>query len=98
MIKLRQNTKVKGDETAGYEVILTKEYTVRSFVNELLTERKGEWGHVGVDDGSSIFGSPNLEYKWGKLLSELPKEILDKKIISATASGGWSRMDYKLKL
>ncbi|MBS9774591.1 MAG: hypothetical protein KGV59_05475 [Tenacibaculum sp.] len=91
MIKLTQNTRVGGDETTGYSVELTKEYTVKKFVDEVVSN-EGEWGSIIVNnDYSSV-----CKYKWGKLLSELPLDVLDKKVVSATASGGWSRMDYLL--
>ena len=97
MIKLKQNTRTFGDETAGYAVELTKEYTVQEFVNEVVSNKR-EWGYIGISCGRATFGNPNCEYKLGKLLSELPSEIMTKKIASAKASGGWSRMDYLLEL
>jgi len=97
MIKLIQNTKTFGDETAGYSVELTKDYTVKEFVDEVVSDKK-EWGYIGIESKGSFFGDPNCEYKWGKLLTELPSEILPNKIKSVKASGGWSRMDYLLVL
>lgn len=99
MIKLKQNTKTFGDATAGYAVELTKEYNVQDFINEVLT--RGEWGSIGIyNDGQAWFdkGSPNCEYSRGELISEMPKEILNRKIKSVTAGGGWSNMDYLIKL
>ncbi len=91
MIKLTQNTKVGGDETAGYSVELTEEYTVKKFVDEVVSN-EGEWGSIIVNnDYSSI-----CEYKWGELLSELPANVLNKKVATAKASGGWSNMNYLL--
>lgn len=99
MIKLKQNTKTFGDSTAGYLVILDKEYTVDEFVNEVLT--KNEWGYIGIYYENMHWfesGNPKCEYKWNKLISKLPDDILNKKISSVTAHGGWSNMDYLLKL
>ena len=38
------------------------------------------------------------EYRYGVLNDAIPKNLLEKKIISITAHGGWTRMDYLLKL
>lgn len=97
MIKLKQNTETFGDETAGYTVELTKQYTLLEFINEVVSDER-EWGYIGILSVGAIFGSPNCEYEFGKLLSELPSEIMTKKVASAKASGGWSRMDYLLEL
>lgn len=91
------------DCTAPYNIILDKEYDVREFVDTVLNNREKEWGYIGMykESGSfenRVFGSPNCEYKWGKLLSFLPDDILDKKVLSVSADGGWSRMDYILKI
>ncbi len=95
MIKLTQNTPTSGDCTAGYAVTLDKEYTVEEFINEVLT--KNEWGYIGIhSNGQAWFdiGFPSCEYKKDKLVTEMQKDILPIKVKSATASGGWSRMDY----
>ena len=99
MIKLRQNTPTAGDCTAGYEVTMDKTYYVKEFIDEVLSN-KGEWGYIGIkkEGVPTFFGDPNCEYKWGRLLSNLPEEYLDKEISIVSASGGWSRMDYLLIL
>lgn len=99
MIKLKQNTPTGGDCTAGYAVTLDKEYTVRELINEVLTRK--EWGYIGIhNDGQAWFerGTPNCKYKQDKLLTDMPPEVLNMKIKSVTARGGWSRMDYVIKL
>lgn len=35
-------------------------------------------------------------YKYGKILTGLPDAYANKKVLSASADGGWSRMDYCL--
>ena len=99
MIKLKQCTEVAGDETAGYEVTLDKRYTVEEFINEVVS-KKQDWGYIGIKQEGvpTIFGSPKCEYKWGKLLSSLPNEYLNKEISIVSASGGWSRMDYLITI
>lgn len=104
MIKLTQNTPTFGDCTAGYAVTLDHTYTVRELIQEIISNKKEEWGRIGIApkkpqrDCYSIFGEPNCEYRYGKLLSNLPDELLDKKIHQVKAHGGWSNMDYLLYL
>ena len=91
----------RGDCTAHYNVELLKSFTVGEFIQYVINERPGEWGYIGIhNDGDPWFseGEPSCKYKRGKLLSEMPSEILDKKIKSISADGGWSSMNYKLTL
>ena len=98
MIELTQAAPERSDCTAPYTVTLHKEYTVREFVNEIVSNEK-DWGYIGIADGKNWSrGTPHCEYRWGELLSTLPEEIMDRTIESATADGGWSAMDYKLVL
>lgn len=97
MFKLKQAGRERGDCTAPYDVILDKEYTVKEFI-ETVVSRDREWGYIGIAVKGSIFGDPHCEYKWGKLLYDLPEEIHNKKVISVKADGGWSRMDYLLEV
>lgn len=99
MFKFKKSGPTSGDCTAPYDIILEKTYTVEEFVNTVLTNRDNEWGYIGIKNKNEpFFGYPCCEYKRGHLLSVLPADILAKKIQSVTASGGWSRMDYKLIL
>lgn len=97
MFKLIKNGPEGSDCTALYIVQLDKEYTVREFVKTVLSNDK-EWGYIGIHNGESFFGNPKCEYRYGKLLSFLPKELRDKKVKSAEANGGWSYMSYLLVL
>lgn len=87
----------RGDCTAPYNIALDKIYTVEEFIQTILTRIK-EWGHIGIDDGKTIFGNPSCEYRYGKLLSTLPENIRKKQIISVRADGGWTAMDYYIKI
>lgn len=88
----------RGDCTAPYAVALDKAYTVKEFIQTVITERTDEWGFISIDDGKTIFGEARCEYRWGKLVSNLPKVFQSKTIISVKADGGWSRMDYLLDI
>ena len=92
-IKIRN----RGDCAYDYSIELDKLYTVEEFVNSVLT--KDEFGYIGIDNGIWYSpGAPYCEYKYGVLLSNLPEDILNKKVSSAKSIGGWGRMDYKLVL
>ena len=95
-MRLKQTGNAGGDCTAPYSVLLDKEYTVKEFITEILKSRSDEWGYIVIEKKGEIFGKPNCEYRYGKLISNLPKEILDKCVISARAHGGWTCMDYLL--
>ena len=87
------------DCTALYEVELDKEYTVLEFISTVLKEKPGEWGRIGFAD-SLIDWGPYLEYRRGEVISgeEELADCLDSKIVSVRSHGGWSNMDYMLKI
>ncbi len=97
MFCMRQTAFEGGDCTAPYAVELDKEYTVQEFVTAVLSKSK-EWGYIGIEHKLATFGEPHCEYRYGQLLSELPPETLCKKVISARAHGGYTRMDYYLSV
>ena len=97
MFRLSQIGETRGDCTAPYSVTLDRDYTVEEFVQTVVSITD-EWGYIGINDGHTIFGNPRCEYRWGKLLSTLPDEVREKKLVSVKADGGWSRMDYLLTI
>ena len=96
----------RGDCTASYEVKFPKEYTVRQFVNEIITNHKSDWGFIGIACRKTkhtrftdlINGFPRCSYDHSELTEALPDYVMDKKIIKITGDGGWTRMDYLLTI
>lgn len=88
-MKAKRITQEAGDCTALYEIILEKEYTVKSLLEEILTKR--EWGCFSVKDGSSC------DYKWGNLLTQLNDGDLMKLVKKVTAFGGYSYFNYNVE-
>lgn len=88
-----------GDCTAPYSIRLHGNVTVREFIEAVL-ENKNEWGYVEVVKGKSksAFDSRlTVGFRHGELENGLPEnKLLDRKVKSASASGGFSRMDYCL--
>lgn len=97
MFDMHRTAPEGGDCTAPYAVILDKKYTVQEFVAAVISKTE-EWGYIGIEHKGATFGEPHCEYRHGKLLNELPKETLCKKVVSVRASGGWTRMDYYLSV
>lgn len=99
MIQFIQISEEFGDCSANYKVSLDKPHTVSEFINLVLIERKGEWGEFEIyNPNVSWLEYERYEYHHGILNNEIPKDLLEKKIINITAHGGWTRMDYLLKL
>ena len=63
---------------------------VADFVGEVLNI-VGDWGYI-------VIKPYRFEYRYGKLLNNIPSELLARRISNVEASGGWSRMDYYLTL
>ena len=103
MLRFNQTSRVRGDETASYSVRIDKEnVSLREFINHLITKRNGEWGYVKIQKNgcpwySSIY---EVEYRWGQIVSDnIPEDVKDKIIPTEIfGDGGWSRMDYVIKL
>ena len=103
VFKFIRSTPVGGDCTCGYEIKLERSYTVKDFIDTVLAERADEWGYIGIYDPYNFagrhFGNPNMEYSHGKIVtSNFTEDILRKEVKDVSASGGWSRMDYVLKV
>lgn len=94
MIKFQQTARTGGDETAPYDVILDREYTVRELINYILTRK--EWGRIDIRCAGKQ--SASVGYKGSKLPSQLPDDIQDRVVVSAKAAGGWSNMNYLIEI
>lgn len=84
-----------GDETTPYKVTDYQAKTVVEFVSEVLEEEPKEWGYFEVKHETRGFlFSPRIEYRYGKLLNEIPEAWQHQEIEKIESCGGWSRMDY----
>lgn len=86
--------RTRGDETTPFAVTEYRAKTIVEFVNEIL-ENKREWGYIKVKDahGGFLF-CHRVEYRYGKLLNDIPSEWQNREIANIEACGGWSCMDY----
>lgn len=93
MLKFIQTHPPGSDCTAPYDVILDKPYTVGEFINEVLTTRSNEWGSFHLTYYTM------MDYDRGKIIkNNIPDECMSMRIKEVKASGGWSAMDYYIKL
>lgn len=96
-MKFQQVGRTAGDETTPYKVTDFKSRTVGEFIQEVLREYPKEWGYISV--GGHFYQQRqkgSCEYRYGRLLSDMPDELLGIEIMEVLASGGWSRMDYTI--
>ena len=93
-IKLLMNFKYTGgDCISHYDATFETNPTLKEFVDWLLTKNSNEWGYVF---GNGFF----VEYSCGNIvkLCDNYNEIKNKKISLQKMDGGWSRMDYRIKI
>lgn len=97
--KLEINGMERSDCTAPYRVIITEGGTLKEFIDEVLTNHRGDWGYIGIRSDTSFFGDPRMEYRWGKPIDrEALAKYEDREVTAMKADGGWSRMDYIVTL
>lgn len=94
-ISFKQLRPAGGDCCAPYDVLLNRECTLREFVDCVLKNDR-EWGFVRL---GSCFEGNELEYRSGKILrSEFTDAELESTIETVISNGGWTRMDYVVRL
>lgn len=97
--RLTRIGEMRGDCTATYDFQIIEDGTVKEFIDEVLANHQGEWGYIGIRSDDSCFGNPRMEYKHGQSIDrEALREYEDKQIGSIAGDGGWSRMDYLIKI
>lgn len=104
MFRLIQTSDTRGDCTASYDVQLDKEYTVKEFLETILTQKTDEWGafYLMVRSKKLFWQNPSCEYRNGKKTGTTWANILirygDRRITKVCSDGGWTRMDYYIWL
>ena len=95
-MNFKATTKLRGDETRGYDVTDYKATTVGEFVGEVLSGNgKKEWGDFRISKENGDWTDYHkYEYKRGELLETIPYDVFKCRIKNVTGDGGWSRMDY----
>lgn len=102
--RYKQNNTASGDDKYSCVVILEIEYTVKEFIEAILTRSfySNEYGYIKIDNEAQMYLSEQkIKYSKGKLTSniaELERMPLDSKIISIGVLYTWTSTDYVLKI
>ena len=91
-----QTHSVGSDCTAPYDIVDYKAKTAVEFINEMLQERKREWGDIEVWADNKPFDHKRINYERGKLLEEIPDAWQHKEVTKVIAAGGWGNMVYRI--
>lgn len=91
-IDLVPSTLLGYDCTCGYSVELFGVKTVEDLVKTVLSDRSDEWGAFVISD-------KKCEYEYGKITDRMfPADMMNSEIIGVTAHGGYSLMNYFIKM
>ena len=110
MFRLIDVTPMAGDCSIGLEVEFYKPCTISEFINYIsdnISKSEHEFGTFGTiiikQKIKRLFKEISLDYKgrceyeFGKIISNnIPDEIMNKQIISATALQAWSQITWNL--
>lgn len=101
MIKLHSITTFT-DRTLCYEVIFDKEYTVKEFLDFVMSDdNEANRGYISIIKESRKYIVMNeCRVAYNKMLPKHTNitEYANAKIIKARANGGWGKMDYYLTI
>ena len=91
-----QTHSIGSDCTAPYDIVDYQAKTAVEFINEMLQQRKSEWGDIEVWADNNPLDYKRINYKRGELLEEIPDAWQYKEVTKVIAAGGWGRMDYRI--
>ena len=98
MISFKEKGLPHGDACTSYNVILDRKYTLLEFIDEIISTKSNEWGYFEIES-SNPFISKEHRIKYGHgLVGSIPDNIRDSYIANVESNGGWSSMDYFIKL
>lgn len=89
-----------GDSCSSYDVQLNKACTVQEFVDMVLKERPNEWGEFIIITNFYYKSQKDYcKYEYGKITNDFKNSETKSQIISKVkAHGGWTAMDYIIKV
>lgn len=85
MIKYKYTQKTA--DYFAFDFLMDKEYTVREFIEEIVHTDNNCWGRFYITLGRYI------EYKKGKILTEIPEDLGNLIVLKATGNDSWTNMN-----
>lgn len=96
-------TRSNSDSTESYTIEINSNSinTIGDFVNWVLSNRSDEWGefYIRLVISSTEYSLCRYNYKYGKLVDEIPNDISSLNIPKTFyANGGWTAMSYNITI
>lgn len=85
-----------GDVATPYKVIPDREYSLKEFIETIVSENPEERGSFRIMRNQTYVGM--IRYDHGKINDGIPNDLSDAHVECIEAKGGWGRTDYTLKL
>lgn len=97
MLDLQMIGEAGGDSTYKYRVQLSEPITVAKFIQKAI-DGPGKFGTIRIKDYKNPGRGPKCTYENGDYISEIPEDMLQKRVWAATAHGSYGHLDYELEL
>lgn len=88
-----ENGHMAGDCTMPYKVELIGQPTLGGFIAQIL-EAGDEWGIITVRTEDGSIKDCTTDFKYSSIDTGAIAWAMNRKVLRASASGGWTRMDY----
>lgn len=99
MLKLIQVGEAAGDCTCNYRVEFPPKLQAKDFILAAMKEYPNEWGTIYFIESESNAEIAAIEFRKGKIApTTLPEELLKRCIKEIRAYGGWSNLNYEVRL
>lgn len=85
-----------GDVATPYKVVTDREYSLKEFIETIVSENPEERGSFRIMRGQSYVGM--IRYEHAKINDDIPNCLINAHVECIGAKGGWGRTDYTLKL
>ena len=103
MFRLIPTSDISSDCTISYDIAFDREYTLIEFIKTVFENFPDEWGRFLIRSaGKHDDLVQYIDYKYGNADGKMMCDVLDKygdrKIKTAYAIGGWTKMDYAIQI
>ena len=99
MIKLTR-TRANSDDTFNYDVSISENMTVKSFIEEYINEyHHNNRTEFYIINDKTWVENPSVEYMFGDITTnQFSDDILNTEIVKVFGNGGWGAMSFFITL